>query len=147
MQVQHRYLDALEHLFRHRLNHIDKFFTAADPGAVVGNQDPVLNKVNLSHAPGQLSLFPGIDPKALFKWHRDKVDFVELFDAVYESDSVKLLDGQKPTKKAFFTLLMWFFNIKVGHLAGTRSAAKSRKIEKGSPYLEELARTFANTSR
>jgi hypothetical protein len=92
-------------------------------------------------------LFPGIDPKALFKWHRDKVDFVELFDAVYESDSVKMLDGQKPTKKAFFALLMWFFNIKVGHLAGTRSAAKSRKIEKGSPYLEELARTFANTSR
>jgi hypothetical protein len=92
-------------------------------------------------------LFPGIDQKALFKWHRDKVDFVELFDAVYESDSVKLLDGQKPTKKAFFALLMWFFNIKVGHLAGTRSAAKSRKIEKGSPYLEELARTFANTSR
>jgi len=117
------------------LNHIDKFFTAADPGAEVGNQDPVLNKDNLSHAPGQLSLFPGIDQKALFKWHRDKVDFVELFDAVYESDSVKLLDGQKPTKKAFFALLMWFFNIKVGHLAGTRSAAKSRKIEKGSPYL------------
>ena len=147
MQVQHRYLDALEHLFRHRLNHIDKFFTPTDLGAEVGNQDPVLNKDNLSHAPGQLSLFPGIDTKALFKWHRDKVDFVELFDAVYESDSVKLLDGQKPTKKAFFALLMWFFNIKVGHLAGTRSAAKSRKIEKGSPYLEELARTFANTSR
>ena len=147
MQVQHRYLDALEHLFRHRLNHIDKFFTPPHPGAEVGKQDPVLNKDNLNHAPGQLSLFPGIDPKALFKWHRDKVDFVELFDAVYESDSVKLLDGQKPTKKAFFALLMWFFNIKVGHLAGTRSAAKSRKIEKGSPYLEELARTFANTSR
>ena len=147
MQVQHRYLDALEHLFRHRLNHIDKFFTPPHPAAEVGNQDTVLNKDNLSHAPGQLSLFPGIDQKALFKWHRDKVDFVELFDAVYESDSVKLLDGQKPTKKAFFALLMWFFNIKVGHLAGTRSAAKSRKIEKGSPYLEELARTFANTSR
>ena len=147
MQVQHRYLDALEHLFRHRLNHIDKFFSPPYPVAEVGNQDPVLNKDNLSHAPGQLSLFPGIDQKALFKWHRDKVDFVELFDAVYESDSVKLLDGQKPTKKAFFALLMWFFNIKVGHLAGTRSAAKSRKIEKGSPYLEELARTFANTSR
>ena len=147
MQVQHRYLDALEHLFRHRLNHIDKFFTPPHPAAEVGNQDPVLNKDNLSHAPGQLSLFPGIDQKALFKWHRDKVDFVELFDAVYESDSVKLLDGQKPTKKAFFALLMWFFNIKIGHLAGTRSAAKSRKIEKGSPYLEELARTFANTSR
>jgi len=147
LQVQHRYLDALEHLFRHRLNHIDKFFSPPYPVAEVGNQDPVLNKDNLSHAPGQLSLFPGIDQKALFKWHRDKVDFVELFDAVYESDSVKLLDGQKPTKKAFFALLMWFFNIKVGHLAGTRSAAKSRKIEKGSPYLEELARTFANTSR
>jgi hypothetical protein len=129
------------------LNHIDNFFTPPDPGAEVRNQDTVLNKDILSHVPGQLSLFPGIDQKALFKWHRDKVDFVELFDAVYESDSVKLLDGQKPTKKAFFSLLMWFFNIKVGHLAGTRSAAKSRKIEKGSPYLEELARTFANTSR
>jgi hypothetical protein len=38
---------------------------------------------------------------------------------------------------------MWFFNIRIGHWQGTLNAAKARKIEKGSPYLNELVRTFS----
>ena len=79
----------------------------------------------------------------LIQWQKEKVDFVELFVAVYESNSIKACNDQKLSKKDFFEALKWFFNIKIGHLHGTLNAAKSRKIEKGSPYLNELVRTFS----
>ncbi len=82
----------------------------------------------------------------MLRWQKEKVDFVELFVSVYESNSVKTISGQKLSKKDFFEALKWFFNIKIGHLHGTLNAAKSRKIEKGSPYLNELVRTFSEYS-
>ena len=68
---------------------------------------------------------------------------MELFVAIYESKSVKASNDQKLSKKDFFQILMWFFNIRIGHWHGTLNAAKARKIEKGSPYLNELVRTFS----
>ena len=70
------------------------------------------------------------------------VDFVELFAAIYESNSVRTIDKRKLTKKDFFQIVTWFFNIKVGHWEGTLNAAKTRKVEKGSPYLTELVDVF-----
>jgi hypothetical protein len=92
---------------------------------------------------GQLSLFPTGSSNTLLQWQREKVDFVELFVAVFESNSVKAINGQKLSKKDYFLLMMWFFNVEVRHLHGTLNAAKARKIDKGSPYLNELVRTFS----
>jgi hypothetical protein len=88
-------------------------------------------------------LFPLGSPNTLLQWQKEKVDFVELFVAIYESKSVKASNDQKLSKKDFFQILMWFFNIRIGHWQGTLNAAKARKIEKGSPYLNELVRTFS----
>jgi hypothetical protein len=79
----------------------------------------------------------------LLHWQKGKVDFVELFVAIYESKSVKASNDQKLSKKDFFQVLSWFFNIRIGHLHGTLNAAKARKIDKGSPYLNELVQTFS----
>ena len=98
------------------------------------------------HHNGQLSLFPSGSPNTLIQWQKEKVDFVELFVAVYESKSVKAINDQKLSKKDFFEILMWFFNIRIGHWHGTLNAAKSRKIEKGSPYLNELIEAFTHYS-
>jgi GH24 family phage-related lysozyme (muramidase) len=92
---------------------------------------------------GQLSLFPKGSGMTLIKWQRDKVDFLELFVSVYESNSVKGLDKSKITKKEFFGLLMWVFNIQIGNIDSTLQAAKNRKIEQ-KPYLKELMEVFDN---
>ncbi len=64
----------------------------------------------------------------------------------YICQSIKSIDHQKITKKDFIQLLMWFFNFKVGNWETTLSAAKSRKLERESPYLKELLSHFTKYS-
>ena len=93
---------------------------------------------------GQLSLFPKNSGRTFLQWNRSKVDFVELFCTVYDSQSVKSFDHKKITKKEFIQLLMWFFNIKIGNWETSLSAAKNRKLERESPYLKELLLIFTH---
>lgn len=90
---------------------------------------------------GQLSLFPKGSGSTLIQWKRDKVEFIELFVAVYESNAVKSISKSKVTRKEFFGLLMWFFNIQIGNLDSSLTAAKNRKIEQ-RPFLKELMDVF-----
>lgn len=90
---------------------------------------------------GQLSLFPKESGNTLIEWKRDKVDFIELFVAVFESNAVKSISKSKMSRKEFFGLLMWFFNIQIGNLDSSLTAAKNRKIEH-RPYLKELVEVF-----
>jgi GH24 family phage-related lysozyme (muramidase) len=92
---------------------------------------------------GQLSLFPKGSGMTLIQWQRDKVAIIELFVSVYESNSVKAIDRPKITKKEFFGILLWFFNIQIGNIDSTLQAAKNRKIEQ-KPYLKELMEVFDN---
>jgi hypothetical protein len=92
---------------------------------------------------GQLSLFPKGSGITLIQWQRDKVAFLELFVSVYESNSVKAIDKAKITKKEYFGLLMWFFNIPIVNIDSTLQAAKNRKIEQ-KPYLKDLMDVFDN---
>jgi hypothetical protein len=93
---------------------------------------------------GQLSLFPKDSGVTNLQWNRNKVDFIELFVALYESNSIKASDQHKLTKKEFIQVLMWFFNIQVGHWERTLLAAKGRKMDSESPFLKELVATFSS---
>ncbi len=136
-------LELLEQLYLHRISHLNKYATRQV--ALQNNQDlSIPTKQELSaYMSGQLSLFPKGSGMTLIQWQRDKVAFIELFVSVYESNSVKAIDRPKITKKEFFGILMWFFNIQIGNIDSTLQAAKNRKIEQ-KPYLKELMEVFDN---
>jgi hypothetical protein len=136
-------LELLEQLYLHRISHLNKY--AIQQNAIQNNQDlSIPTKQELSaYMSGQLSLFPKGSGMTLIQWQRDKVAFIELFVSVYESNSVKAIDRPKITKKEFFGILMWFFNIQIGNIDSTLQAAKNRKIEQ-KPYLKELMEVFDN---
>ena len=90
---------------------------------------------------GQLSLLPMGSGNTLIQWKRDKVEFIELFVAVYESGAIESTTKSKVTRKDFFGLLMWFFNIHVGNIESSLSAAKNRKMDQ-QPFLKELMKAF-----
>lgn len=136
-------LDLLEQLYLHRIAHLNKY--ALRQSNLQSNQDlSIPTKLEISaYMSGQLSLFPKGSGMTLIQWQRDKVAFIELFVSVYESNSVKAIDRPKITKKEFFGILMWFFNIQIGNIDSTLQAAKNRKIEQ-KPYLKELMEVFDN---
>lgn len=136
-------LELLEQLYLHRISHLNKY--AVKQIALQNNQDlSIPTKQELSaYMSGQLSLFPKGSGMTLIQWQRDKVAFIELFVSVYESNSVKAINRPKITKKEFFGILMWFFNIQIGNIDSTLQAAKNRKIEQ-KPYLKELMEVFDN---
>jgi hypothetical protein len=136
-------LDLLEQLYLHRITHLNKY--ALRQSNLQSNQDlsiPTKQEIS-AYMSGQLSLFPKGSGMTLIQWQRDKVAFIELFVSVYESNSVKAIDRPKITKKEFFGILMWFFNIQIGNIDSTLQAAKNRKIEQ-KPYLKELMEVFDN---
>ena len=132
----------LEELFRHRIVHINKFCLSRNFPTIHDPDFILPTKQELSaYLSGQLSLFPKGSGSTLIRWKRDKVDFIELFIAVYESNSVISTSKSKLTRKEFFGLLMWFFNIQIGNLDSPLTAAKNRKIE-NRPFLKELLDAF-----
>jgi hypothetical protein len=133
----------LEQLYLHRISHLNKYAIRQNIAQI--NQDfTIPTKQELSaYMSGQLSLFPKGSGMTLIQWQRDKVAFIELFVSVYESNAIRGLDKPKITKKEFFGLLMWFFNIQIGNIDSTLQAAKNRKIEQ-KPYLKELMDVFDN---
>lgn len=134
-------LELLEQLYLHRISHLNKYAIRQNIAQI--NQDftiPTKQEIS-AYMSGQLSLFPKGSGMTLIQWQRDKVAFIELFVSVYESNSIKGIDKSKITKKEFFGLLMWFFNIQIGNIDSTLQAAKNRKIEQ-KPYLIELMDVF-----
>jgi hypothetical protein len=141
-RVELRLLALLDLLFQHHIHHLERFYS---PHAIKGLSDSNPSTDELSaHAKGQLSLFPKGSDFTLMQWTRSKVEFIELFTAIYESNAIKPLGQHRLLKKDYFNLLMWFFNINIGHLEGSLSAAKNRKTNKESPYLKELIQVFTN---
>jgi hypothetical protein len=133
----------LEQLYLHRISHLNKYAIRQNIAQI--NQDftiPTKQEIS-AYMSGQLSLFPKGSGMTLIQWQRDKVAFIELFVSVYESNSIRGLDKPKITKKEFFGLLMWFFNIQIGNIDSALQAAKNRKIEQ-KPYLKELMDVFDN---
>ena len=136
-------LELLEQLYLHRISHLNKY--AIRQSVLQNNPEisiPTKQEIS-AYMSGQLSLFPKGSGMTLIQWQRDKVSFIELFVSVYESNSVKAIDRPKITKKEFFGILMWFFNIQIGNIDSTLQAAKNRKIEQ-KPYLKELMEVFDN---
>lgn len=132
----------LEELFRHRILHINKFCLPKNNPIIHDPDQAIPTKQEISaYLSGQLSLFPRGSGSTLIQWKRDKVEFIELFIAVYESNAIKSTSKNKITRKEFFGLLMWFFNIQIGNLDSSLTAAKNRKIEQ-RPYLKELMDAF-----
>jgi hypothetical protein len=136
-------LDLLEQLYLHRISHLNKYAIKQAVAQISPDNALPTQKEISAYMTGQLSLFPKGSGMTLIQWQRDKVSFIELFVSVYESNSVKGIDKPKITKKEFFGLLMWFFNIQIGNIDSTLQAAKNRKIEQ-KPYLKELMEVFDN---
>jgi hypothetical protein len=112
-------LELLEQLYLHRISHLNKYAIRQNIAQI--NQDftiPTKQEIS-AYMSGQLSLFPKGSGMTLIQWQRDKVAFIELFVSVYESNSIKGIDKSKITKKEFFGLLMWFFNIQIGNIDST----------------------------
>jgi hypothetical protein len=130
----------LEELFRHRILHINKFCLPKNNPIIHDPDLPTKQEIS-AYLAGQLSLFPKGSGLTLIQWKREKVEFIELFIAVYESNAIKSTTKDKITRKEFFGLLMWFFNIRIGNLDSSLTAAKNRKIEH-RPYLKELLDAF-----
>jgi len=130
----------LEELFRHRILHINKFCLPKNNPIIHDPDLPTKQEIS-AYLAGQLSLFPKGSGLTLIQWKREKVEFIELFIAVYESNAIKSTTKNKITRKEFFGLLMWFFNIQIGNLDSSLTAAKNRKIEH-RPYLKELLDAF-----
>jgi hypothetical protein len=138
--IQYKLLEILEELFRHRILHISKFcLTNILP--VIHDPDLPTKQEISAYLSGQLSLFPKGSGLTLIQWKQEKVEFIELFIAVYESNAIKSTTKNKITRKEFFGLLMWFFNIQIGNLDSSLTATKNRKIEH-RPYLKELLDAF-----
>ena len=130
----------LEELFRHRILHINKFCLPKNNPIIHDPDLPTKQEIS-AYLAGQLSLFPKGSGLTLIQWKREKVEFIELFIAVYESNAIKSTTKDKITRKEFFGLLMWFFNIQIGNLDSSLTAAKNRKIE-NRPFLKELLDAF-----
>ena len=92
-------LELLEQLYLHRISHLNKY--AIRQNTLQNNQDLIIpTKQEISaYMSGQLSLFPKGSGMTLIQWQRDKVAFLELFTAVYESNSIKAINRPKMTKK------------------------------------------------
>lgn len=134
-------LELLEQLYLHRIQHLNRY-AIKQTASQVNPEYAIPSKKEISaYMSGQLSLFPKGSGMTLIQWQRDKVSFIELFVSVYESNSIKGIDKPKITKKEYFGLLMWFFNIQIGNIDSTLQAAKNRKIEQ-KPYLKELMEVF-----
>jgi hypothetical protein len=136
-------LELLEHLFLHRIAHLNKYANRQAVAQINPDYSFPTKQELSAYVSGQLSLFPKGSGMTLIQWQRDKVAFIELFTAVYESNSIKAINRPKMTRKEYFGLLTWFFNIQIGNIDSTLQAAKNRKIEQ-TPYLKELMDVFDN---
>lgn len=134
---QFQLLQLLEELLSHRIDHIQRFFCSPRQ-SFVPDVLPTPRAME-SYEKGQLSLFPLGSPNTGVHWKRKNVEFAEVFTAIYESNAIKASNGSSLNKKDFFALMMWVFNLPIGHLDGTLNKGRTRKMEMGSPYLNELA--------
>jgi hypothetical protein len=75
------------------------------------------------------------------RWIANKVDFVEIFTALYESGAVKVANEGRQTRKEFLNSMMLVFSTKISNLEATLAAAKRRK-RKNAPFTYELYQTF-----
>ena len=134
----------LDHLFFHRIQHLEKFFSNKSSKDLTLSdtlQMPTTKELSAYHK-GQLSLFPKESGNTFLKWTRDKVSFVELFVTIYESKAILGKNDQPVSKKDFFEVLMWFFNIRISQWSRLLNAAMDRKIKRESPYLQELSQLY-----
>lgn len=130
----------LEQLIVHRVQHLEKFCTSKSVAKLVLSDNlsiPTSKELSAYHK-GQLSLFPKESGNTFLKWTRDKIAFVELFISVYESKAILGKNDQPVSKKDFFELLMWFFNVRISQWPRMLNAAMDRKIKRESEYLQEL---------
>jgi len=140
--LQFHFVDLLDQLFLHRIHYIDKYILPKESNRFQ-NQERLPTKQEMSSfLNGQLSLFPPDSGFTNLKWNRDKIEFIELFISVHESNAIIGTNNKPVTKKDYMALLMWFFNIKIAHWPGSLSYGKERKTKRESEYLKELVGVY-----
>ena len=128
---------SLEKLFKFRIKFLKLYFTNFQRVSASNRKSAGSRQ--------QLVLFPEESPNTLLCWNGQKVDFVELFYAVFESGLIGMLGEGKPNRDAFFELLQWFFNFKFDNVGPLIRSAKKRKKE-NTPFLLKLIGIFKGTS-
>lgn len=133
----------LDQLYLHRSHHLDKYFpkTTSIPDIPIELSVPTHKEIS-SYLAGQLSLFPKDSGFTNLKWIRDKIEFIELFNTIHECKAITDLNGRPVTKKDFMQLVMWFFNLRIGHWQSSLNAGKERKVKKDSPFLNEMVSVY-----
>ncbi|OYU82587.1 MAG: hypothetical protein CFE24_14695 [Flavobacterium sp. BFFFF2] len=135
---QSRFLDDLEYYFSHRIKNINKSIkNNQNSGGIhyLSNSKEIRSQLN-----GQLKLFPTESAFTLLKWNIEKVHFVELVTALFESGCLIGIDVRL-TKIELFNFLMWAFNVHVADINGTLKAAKNRKTVE-APFLTRLFNSY-----
>jgi len=147
--IQFQMLEMLDGLFIHRMQFLNKYFI---PKAIPQHfptpdfQVPTKKEIS-SYRLGQLSLFPRDTGFTNLKWNRDKIEFLELFICLHESNAIIGIDNKPVTKKDYIELLKWVFNIQIAHWHGSLSYGMDRKIKRESTFLKELVSTYDNLLR
>jgi hypothetical protein len=62
---------------------------------------------------------------------------------LFECNAIKASNQSKISKKELFKLLMWFFNVSIARWESSLTAAKNRKLEKESPFLNALSQAYS----
>jgi hypothetical protein len=137
-------IEMLDDLFSHRMQFLNKYFTPKAIPTYPQNPyfDTPTTKEISTYLSGQLNLFPRGSGFTNLKWNRDKIEFIELFICVYESNAVVRTDNKSVTKKDYMEFLMWTFNIPISHWHGSLSYGKDRKIKRESEFLKELVEEY-----
>jgi len=147
--IQFQMIEMLDGLFIHRMQFLNKYFI---PKAIPQHfptpdfQVPTKKEIS-SYRLGQLSLFPRDTGFTNLKWNRDKIEFLELFICLHESNAIIGIDNKPVTKKDYIELLKWVFNIQIAHWHGSLSYGMDRKIKRESTFLKELVSTYDNLLR
>jgi len=147
--IQFQMIEMLDGLFIHRMQFLNKYFI---PKAIPQHfptsdfQVPTKKEIS-SYLLGQLSLFPRDTGFTNLKWNRDKIEFLELFICLHESNAIIGIDNKPVTKKDYIELLKWVFNIQIAHWHGSLSYGMDRKIKRESTFLKELVSTYDNLLR
>jgi hypothetical protein len=133
-------LKRLEMLYLHRLEHLKNYYNLPPemPGA---SDQSMIARTIASNLKGQQSLFPFPSQDVTLQWTAEKVDFVEIFSALFDIGAVQSTTGKMINRKAFISTMMLVFNINIKNIDGTLATARRRK-KNTAPFLYNLYRIF-----
>lgn len=133
-------LKRLEMLYLHRLDHLKHYYHPL-PEMPSVSDEAMISKAISSNLKGQQSLFPYPSQDVSLRWVAEKVDFVEIFSALFDVGAVQSTTGKMLNRKAFISTMMLVFNVNIKNIDGTLATARRRK-KSSAPFIYNLYNMF-----